>query len=424
MSERLSTRSLVRSPLVWLGSALLIGLAVWWFIPDVANTTKKGPPAGFVPLVPVKTEVARVQDLDVYLRGLGTVTAFNTVTVRSRVQGELTEVLFKEGEQVKEDQLLAKIDPRSFEVALDQALGQQQQDESQYQNAKRDLQRYQTLRKQDSIAPQMLDTQLALVSKFEGQLKSDRAAVDSARLQLDYTRITAPIAGRLGLRRVDAGNLINANDPLGLVVITQTQPIAVLFTLAENDLPAVRGPLLAGQTLTVEAYDRADQLRLAQGELMTIDNQIDVATGTVKLKARFSNETDALFPNQFVNIRMKVSTVKGALTIPAGALQQGNQGAFVYVILPDDTVAVRSVKTGARSGDRVAILEGVQVAERVVLEGTDRLRAGAKVRVTGGAEGAGGRAPNTTGRSAGADASNPNSQSAGQPGTAAAPPRP
>ena len=422
MVERLSTRSFVRSPLLWIVTAALVALAVWWFIPSASTTTaKKGPPAGFVPSVPVKVEAARVQDLDIYLRGLGTVTAFNTVTVRSRVQGELIEVLFKEGEQVKEDQLLARIDPRSFEVALEQALGQQQQNESQYQNAKRDLQRYQTLRKQDSIAPQMLDTQLALVSKFEGQLKSDQAAVNSARLQLEYTRITAPLAGRLGLRRVDAGNLINANDPLGLVVITQTQPIAVLFTLAENDLPAVRAPLLAGQTLTVQAYDRSDQVQLAQGELMTIDNQIDVTTGTVKLKARFTNEADALFPNQFVNVRMKVNTVKDALTIPSGALQQGNQGAFVYVILPDDTVAVRAVKIGARSGDRVAILDGVQVAERVVLEGTDRLRAGAKARVIGSPDGAGGRSPGAGGRSS---AGAPNAQPAGQQGTTAAPARP
>lgn len=421
MLERLLRRPLIRSPLVWISCALLVALAVWWWMPATVTTAKKGPPAGFVPSVPVKTDVAKVQDLDIYLRGLGTVTAFNTVTVRSRVQGELTEVLFKEGEQVKEDQLLAKIDPRSFEVALEQALGQQQQNESQYQNAKRDLQRYQTLRKQDSIAPQMLDTQLALVSKFEGQIKSDLAAVNSARLQLDYTRITAPIAGRLGLRRVDAGNLINANDPMGLVVITQTQPITVLFTLAENDLPAVRGPLLAGKTLAVEAYDRSDQVRLAQGELMTIDNQIDVSTGTVKLKARFSNETDALFPNQFVNVRMRVNTIKDALTIPAGALQQGNQGAFVYVILPDDTVALRMVKTGARSGDRVAVLEGVQADERVVLEGTDRLRAGAKVRVVGSPDTAGNRVPAAGGRNAGGV---PNNQSAGRPGATTAPTRP
>jgi len=422
MLQRLSRRPLIRSPLVWIGFAILVAFAaVWWFIPAAVTTATKGPPAGFVPSVPVKTDVARVQDLDIYLRGLGTVTAFNTVTVRSRVQGELIEVLFKEGEQVKEDQLLAKIDPRSFEVALEQALGLQQQNESQYQNAKRDLQRYQTLRKQDSIAPQLLDTQLALVSKFEGQLKSDLAAVNNARLQLEYTRITAPIAGRLGLRRIDAGNLINANDPLGLVVITQTQPITVLFTLAENDLPAVRGPLLAGQTLAVEAYDRADQVRLAQGELLTLDNQIDVATGTVKLKARFNNETDALFPNQFVNVRMKVNTVKGALTIPAGALQQGNQGAFVYVVLPDDTVTLRMVKTGARSGDRVAILDGVQVNERVVLEGTDRLRAGAKVRVVGGPDGAGSRVPAAGGRN---PADTPNNQGAGRAGATTAPPRP
>ena len=418
MPESLSTRPLLRSPIVWIVSALLVALAVWWLLPGVTTTEKKGLPAGFIPPVPVKTEAARVQDLDLYLRGLGTVTAFNTVTVRSRVQGELIEVLFKEGEQVIEDQLLAKIDPRSFEVALDQALGQQQQNEAQYQNAKRDLQRYQTLRRQDSIAPQMLDTQLALVSKFEGQLKSDQAAVNNARLQLDYTRITAPIAGRLGLRRVDAGNLINANDPLGLVVITQTQPIAVLFTLAENDLPAVREPLAAGKTLSVEAYDRSDRLRLAQGELVTIDNQIDVTTGTVKLKARFTNATDALFPNQFVNIRMKVSTIKDALTIPAGALQQGNQGAFVYVILPDDTAALRAVKVGARSGDRVAITEGVKVDERVVLEGTDRLGAGAKARVIGapasGAMGASGASGTPGAGSAGA----------GRSGTSAAPPRP
>jgi multidrug efflux system membrane fusion protein len=393
-----------------------VALAVWWLLPGVTTTEKKGPPAGFIPPVPVKTEAARVQDLDLYLRGLGTVTAFNTVTVRSRVQGELIEVLFKEGEQVIEDQLLAKIDPRSFEVALDQALGQQQQNEAQYQNAKRDLQRYQTLRKQDSIAPQMLDTQLALVSKFEGQLKSDQAAVNNARLQLNYTRITAPIAGRLGLRRVDAGNLINANDPLGLVVITQTQPIAVLFTLAENDLPAVREPLAAGKTLSVEAYDRSDQLRLAQGELVTIDNQIDVTTGTVKLKARFTNATDALFPNQFVNIRMKVSTVKDALTIPSGALQQGNQGAFVYVILPDDTAALRAVKVGARSGDRVAITEGVKVDERVVLEGTDRLRAGAKVRVIG--------APATGAATGASGTPGAGPAGAGRSGNSAAPPRP
>jgi multidrug efflux system membrane fusion protein len=326
-------------------------------------------------------EAAALQDLDIYLRGLGTVTALNTVTVRSRVQGELLEVKFKEGEQVQAGTLLALIDPRPYEVALNQALGTQQQNVSQYENAKRDLQRYQTLRKQDSIAPQLLDTQAALVRKFEGQIKSDQAAVDNARLQLSYTRITAPISGKLGLRRIDAGNLVNANDPLGLVVITETQPISVVFTLPENDLPAVRQPMLAGQTLEVDAYDRADTKRLAQGTLMSIDNQIDITTGTVKLKAEFKNENDALFPNQFVNVRMKVRTIKEALTIPAGAIQQGNRGAFVYVVGSDSTAKVRPVKVGDRTPESLVILDGIQVGDRVVLEGTDRLREGAKVRV-------------------------------------------
>jgi multidrug efflux system membrane fusion protein len=334
-------------------------------------------------MVPVRVQAAISESLDIYLRGLGTVTAFNTVTVRSRVQGELIEVLFKEGESVKAGDVLARIDPRPFEVALDQALGAQQQNQAQYENAKRDLQRYQTLRKQDSIAPQLLDTQAALVRKFEGLIKSDQATVDNARLQLSYTTITAPIAGRLGLRRVDAGNLLNANDPAGVVVITQTQPIAVMFTLPENDLPAVRAPMLGGKTLAVDAYDRADMNRLAEGKLSSIDNQIDIATGTVKLKAEFANQTDALFPNQFVNIRMKVRTLQDALTIPAAAVQQGNRGAFVYVVEADDLAAVKPVKIGDRSGERVVVLEGIKAGDRVVLEGTDRLRAGAKVRVIG-----------------------------------------
>jgi multidrug efflux system membrane fusion protein len=381
MSERFLAARMFRPRLLGGVLFLLVAAAAFWYFSGSKTSVVKGPPAGFVPLVPVKVEPARVMDLDIYLRGLGTVTAFNTVTVRSRVQGEIVEVLFKEGEQVKEGALLARIDPRSFEVALSQSIGVLQQDTSQYENAKRDLQRYQTLRKQDSIAPQLLDTQQALVYKFEGLLKSDQAAVDNARLQLEYTQITAPIAGRLGLRRVDAGNLVVANDPQGVVVITQTQPISVIFTLAENDLPAVRQPMIAGEVLQVDAYDRADLVRLAQGKLVTVDNQIDVTTGTIKLKAQFANETDALFPNQFVNVRMKVRTDRDALTVPSGALQQGNQGAFLYVILDDDTAAVRPVKVGALSGDRVAILEGIKAGDRVVLEGTDRLRAGAKVRV-------------------------------------------
>ena len=397
MTERqLATRG-VRARWFWFVLVALIAALGWWFMSDSKNDASKGPPAGFVPMVPVRTEVARIEDLEIYLRGLGTVTAFNTVTVRSRVQGEIIAVQFKEGEQVQAGTLLAEIDPRSFKVALNQAMGVLQQDQAQLTNAKRDLERYKKLRQQDSIAPMILDTQQSLVQKLEGVIKSDQAAVDNAQLQLDYTRITAPISGRLGLRRVDAGNLVVANDPQGMVVITQTRPIAVVFTLAENDLPAVRQAMTGAQTLQVEAYDRADLVRLAQGTLLTVDNQIDVTTGTIKLKAEFKNETDALFPNQFVNVRMKVRTDKSVLTIPAGALQQGNQGAFLYVILPDDTAAVKQVKVGARSGDRVAILEGLMAGDRVVLEGTDRLRAGAKVRViSGGAGGSGAARPATS----------------------------
>ncbi|MCX7222137.1 MAG: MdtA/MuxA family multidrug efflux RND transporter periplasmic adaptor subunit [Burkholderiales bacterium] len=391
MSEHLPSRSTRRVPWVWivLVLAVLVGGVYWWQSDAGKPAAPKGPPGGMTPMVPVRVQAAISENLDIYLRGLGTVTAFNTVTVRSRVQGELIEVLFKEGDSVKAGDVLARIDPRPFEVALDQALGAQQQNQAQYENAKRDLQRYQTLRKQDSIAPQLLDTQAALVRKFEGLIKSDQATVDNARLQLSYTTITAPIAGRLGLRRVDAGNLLNANDPAGVVVITQTQPIAVMFTLPENDLPAVRAPMLLGQTLAVDAYDRADLNRLAEGKLSSIDNQIDISTGTVKLKAEFANQTDALFPNQFVNIRMKVRTLQDALTIPAAAVQQGNRGAFVYVVESDGLASVKPVKIGDRSGERLVILEGIKVGDRVVLEGTDRLRAGAKVRVIG-APGAGG----------------------------------
>jgi len=381
MFDREVAGRLLRSRPVWVVTALLLAGAAWWFSGDSKRPAQKGPAAGMAQMVPVRVEVARIEDLDIYLKGLGTVTAFNTVTVRSSVQGEMISDRFKEGEQVKAGELLAEIDPRSFEVALSQAIGMQQQNQAQYENAKRDLDRYRTLRKQDSIAPMLLDTQQALVRKLEGQLKSDQAAVDNARLQLDYTRITAPISGRLGLRKVDAGNLVIANDPQGVVVITQTQPISVLFTLAETDLPAVRSAMQEDQKLPVDAYDRSDLNRLAVGTLVTVDNQIDATTGTVKLKAQFANENDALFPNQFVNVRMKVRTDKDALTVPVGSLQQGNQGAFLYVIQPDGTAAVRQVKVGARSGDRVAILDGVKQGDQVVLEGTDRLRSGAKVRI-------------------------------------------
>ena len=383
MFESISARLTGRRRLVWIVVALLVlGAAFWWFGATPSSTAvKKGPPGGAVPPIPVRTEAARVQNLDIYLRGLGTVTAFATVTVRSRVQGQIMESPFKEGDRVKAGDLLARIDPRPFQVALQQAEGTLAQDVAQYENAKLDLKRYETLRTQQSIAGQLVDTQKSLVRKFEGLTKSDQAAVDNARLQLDFTRITAPIPGKLGLRQVDIGNLLVTNDPQGVVVITQTQPISVIFTLPENDLPAVREPTMTGQTLAVDAYDRADTKRLGQGVLLTVDNQIDVTTGTFKLKAQFANDDDALFPNQFVNVRILVKTLKDVLTVPSAAVQQGSQGAFLYVLKDDSTVTVRPIKVGARTGDRVVVVEGIAAADAVVLEGTDRLRAGAKVRV-------------------------------------------
>lgn len=381
--------------MVGLGLLLLVVAAIAWLV--LRPSAKQGGPGGRAggrpPMaamanlpVPVRIATAAQQDIDIFLRSLGTVTAYNTVTVRSRVSGELVDVAFQEGQQVKAGDLLAQVDPRAFQVALDQARGTQMQNLAQLENARRDLQRYQALFKQDSIARQQVDTQAALVRQYEGTVKSDQANVDNAKLQLDYARITAPISGRLGLRQVDRGNLVSSSDTNGLVVITQTQPISVVFTLPETQLPEVRAELAAGKTLTVDAYDRADTRRIATGKLETLDNQIDVATGTLKLKARFDNADDALFPNQFVNVRLHVLTRKDVTAIPTAAVQQGSAGAFVFLVQDDNTIAVRQVKLGAINSGMVAVNEGLKPGDRVVTEGTDRLRAGAKVEILGGAE--------------------------------------
>ncbi|QKH36338.1 MdtA/MuxA family multidrug efflux RND transporter periplasmic adaptor subunit [Achromobacter pestifer] len=387
-----------RRRLVGLALVLLVAAGIAWLVlRPAAKPGGAGGPGGrpggrpaagamMNPAVPVRIATAAQQDIDIYLKSLGTVTAYNTVTVRSRVSGELVEVAFQEGQQVKAGDLLAQVDPRAFQVALDQARGTQMQNLAQLENARRDLQRYQALYKQDSIAKQQVDTQAALVRQYEGTVKSDQANVDNARLQLDYARITAPISGRLGLRQVDRGNLVSSSDTNGLVVITQTQPISVVFTLPETQLPEVRAEIAAGKTLAVDAYDRADTRRIATGQLETMDNQIDVTTGTLKLKARFENADDALFPNQFVNVRLHVLTRKDVTAIPTAAIQQGSAGAFVFLVQEDSTVQVRQVKLGAVNNGMVAVNEGLQPGDRVVVEGTDRLRAGAKVDVVGGAD--------------------------------------
>ncbi|SAI48640.1 HlyD family secretion protein [Bordetella ansorpii] len=381
-------RRLLVTVVVILAAAALL----WWFLRPAGTTGgsgqagRRGPMAGGSAFmadlpVPVKITAARSQQIEVILRALGTVTAYNTVTVRSRVSGELVKVAFQEGQTVKAGELLAQVDPRQFQVALDQAQGTLQQNRAQLENARRDLQRYQALFKQDSIARQQLDTQAALVRQYEGTIKSNQAAVDDAKLQLDYSRITAPIGGRLGLRQVDQGNLVSSSDTNGVVVITQTQPISVLFTLPETQLPQVLAQLRAGSTLRVEAYDRADTTRLATGQLETVDNQIDITTGTVKLKARFDNTDQSLFPNQFVNARLLVETRSQVTAIPTAAVQQGSAGSFVFVAKADNTVEVRQVELGPVNGDWVAVNKGMQPGENVVVEGTDRLRAGARIDV-------------------------------------------
>lgn len=333
--------------------------------------------------VAVSAAVAIQQDAPVYLDGLGTVTALRTVTVRSKIDGELVRVVFTEGQMVNAGDLLAEIDARAYQVQLLQAEGQLQRDTALLQNAETDLQRYKTLLAQDSISVQQTTTQESLVKQYQGTVAIDQAAVANAKLQLSYTKITAPISGRLGLRLVDQGNMLHASDANGLVVITQIQPINVVFTLPEDTLPALMQQIHTGKHISVEAFDRSGKTKLAQGSLLAVDNQIDLNTGTVKLKSQFDNTDGVLFANQFVNVKMLVDTLQSAVTIAAAAIQNGASGAYVYVIKDNQTVQVRPIKLGPITGEQVVVLEGLQVNEKVVLEGADKLRDGDQIKLIG-----------------------------------------
>jgi multidrug efflux system membrane fusion protein len=386
-----------RRNMLLIGLALVVGAAgvgAWLYYDKsrgseaVAQPVKgakgrggKGGKGGDGGPIPVVASVAQTGDIPIYLSGLGTVVPMRTVTVRSRVDGELLRVNFTEGQYVKEGELLAQVDPRPFQVQLDQAEGQLIKDQALLANARIDLERYRTLFKQDSIASQQVDTQAALVQQYEGTVRTDKALVDNARLQLSYARITAPISGRLGLRQTDPGNIVHAADASGVVVITEVQPVTVVFTLPQDNLPAILQRMKGSAKLAVEAWDRGFRAKLASGELLTVDNVIDITTGTVKLKAKFANADLALFPNQFVNARMLLDTRSGVITMPSAALQRGSQGNFVYVVKEDNTVSVRPVKLGPADAERVTVESSLAEGERVVTDGMDRLREGARVQV-------------------------------------------
>ncbi len=364
----------------WLLTLAVLGGGGYWLL-AVLGTAVEPAVRPAVQSVPVAAVAVHQGDMPVYLTGLGSVTAFNTVTVKSRVDGQLIKVAFQEGQFVHEGDLLAEIDPRPFQVQLTQAEGQMARDAAQLKDAKITLERYRELLAKQFISQQQFDSQAATASQYEGAVKVDQGLIDNARLQLTYSRLTAPISGRVGLRLIDVGNIVHASDQNGLVVITQVQPIAVLFTIPEDNLSPVLKKLGAGEQLVVDAYNRTGQTKIATGSLLTVDNQIDQSTGTFRLKAVFQNENHELFPNQFVNVRLLLDVQKEVAIVPLVAIQRGPQGTFVYVVKEDKTAAVRPVTVGSTEGNNASIEAGLSPGELVVVDGADKLRAGSPVRV-------------------------------------------
>jgi multidrug efflux system membrane fusion protein len=358
---------------------LLLAGVVWWnrqgSAPQPANSGRNAAPMSIVP------ELVSKGDIGININALGTVTSLATVTIRSQISGQLVRVAFKEGDEVKKGDLLAEIDSRPYEATLAQAKGQLARDEALLRGAQVDLTRYQGLAAQNAVPRQTLDTQTALVAQDQGTVEADRATVRSAEVNLQYCRIISPLDGRVGLRLVDQGNYVTPGDVNGLVVITQLQPISVLFTVPEDNLQAIAKRIQAGAVLPATAYDRSGASKIADGTLQTFDSQIDQTTGTIKLRAQFTNDTRALYPNQFVNIRLLLDTHKDVTTISTAGVQRGVPGTFVYLVNADSTVSVRSIQLGATESDRVEVLSGLTPGDRIVIDGADKLRDGAKINV-------------------------------------------
>jgi len=380
LPEQAPTARRRRGLLSWLIAAfVMIGLT-WSFLKSPGEQDLADQPADASRPISVSAAASVKGDLGVTLTALGAVTSLVTVSVKTQINGRLVQIGFEEGQMVKEGDFLAEIDPRPYRNALAQTKGQLLRDQALLDNARLDLERYRRLVRQDTVSRKQIDTQESLVRQHEGMVQIDQAQVDNAALNLDYCRITAPVAGRVGLRQVDLGNYVQASDPNGIVVVTQLQPIAVVFPVAEDHLPAVIGRVLAGEKLPVTAYDRTGSKRIAEGVLTTVDNQVDPTTGTVRFKAQFANNDLALFPNQFVNVRLLVETLRDATLVSSAGIQYGPSGPFAYVLSEDDRVAMQPVILGPTEGETVAVLSGIEPGARVVTGGADRLRDGAKVK--------------------------------------------